>query len=798
MRNKKIGLIVICLSGLIGLPAVAQTPAPNASPDNAAGPPPFILPSLTIIGNTPLPGSGVDVDKVPANVQMLSSQSLWRDGEDDLLPSAAARRLSSVNLNSEQGTAYQSDFVYRGFEASPISGIPQGLAVYQNGVRINEAFGDIVNWELIPQFAVNQMTIQSNNPVFGLNALGGAVTLEMKNGFNFHGTDVQASGGSYGNVTGFAESGMQIGDVGLYGAIGGLHDDGFRNLNRTGIGQGYFDLGWEKNAFTVHLSVSAADSSLGAAGPTPIELLDMNRKSVFTFPQVIQNQAQLVQLTSTYRATDDLLLSGDVYYRHYHQSLIDGNTTDVAVCDNNASFFCLEGDNLYPADVLFDSHGNMVGAGALTVPPGAALGETDYTTTETNTIGAGLQAKFTHPLWDHANNFVVGATIDYSMTDYSASGVLGALLPDLAVTNSGIVIDQGLSPTASPPIEQPVSVSGTNNYYGLYATDTFDITPRLAFTASGRLNVADISISDRTGAAPALNGDHNYVHFNPGVGLTYKLTPNVTLYGGWSEANRAPTPSELTCSDPNKPCILDAFLVADPNLKQVVSQTFEFGARGHFTTETVPGQFLWNLGVFRTDSANDIMLLATDINGFGFFDNVGTTRRQGIEAGLAWRWENLLLSANYSFLDATFLENLALSSNSPAADSNGLIYVHPGDHIPLSPSHRLVLSAEYGFTPQWKVGADLRVVSSQYLIGDESNQEPKMPAYTTVNLHTSYRIHERITLFGEIDNIFDSHYFTYGTFTELDGLPANFNLSDPRTFSPAPGRTFYGGVRVSF
>ena len=149
---------------------------------------------MTVIGNTPLPGSGVDLDKVPANVQTLSAGALYRDGEDDLVPGAAARNLSSVNLNSEQGSPYQSDFVYRGFEASPISGVPQGLAVYQNGVRINEAFGDIVNWELIPQFAVNRMTIQSNNPVFGLNALGGAVTLEMKNGFNFHGTDVQASG----------------------------------------------------------------------------------------------------------------------------------------------------------------------------------------------------------------------------------------------------------------------------------------------------------------------------------------------------------------------------------------------------------------------------------------------------------------------------------------------------------------------------------------------------------------------------------------------------------------------------
>ena len=788
----------VCVAFLAVHAADAQAPAADNSLANSTGAPPIFLPSLTIIGNTPLPGSGVDLDKVPANVQTLSGGALYRDGADDLVPGAAARNLSSVNLNSEQGSSYQTDFVYRGFEASPISGVPQGLAVYQNGVRINEAFGDIVNWELIPQFAVNRMTIQSNNPVFGLNALGGAVTLDMKNGFNVHGTDVQASGGSFGNVTGFAESGMQIGDVGFYGAFGGVHDDGYRQLDRSGIAQGYFDLGWEKNDFTIHISGSAADSTLGATGPTPIELLRANRAGIFTFPQTVQNQAQLIQLTSTYRPADDILLSGDVYYRHYHQHLIDGNTTDVRPCANDAAFFCLEGANLYPADVLFNSHGNMVPTSAIAVSAVDAYGETDFTTTDTNTVGGGLQAKFTNPIWNHDNNLVVGATVDYSMTNYSAMGVLGAMSPSLDVTGSDVVIDQGLSPTASPPIEQPVNVSGTNTYYGFYATDTFDVTPRLALTASGRFNLAEIGLADRTGAAPALSGAHTYAHFNPGGGLTYKLADNVTLYGGWSESNRAPTPAELSCSNPVNPCLLDAFLVADPPLKQVVSQTFEFGARGHFETAAVPGQFLWHLGVYRTDSDNDILLLGTAINGFGYFSNVGVTRRQGIEASLAWHWDRLLLSANYSYLDATFRENLALSSNSPAADSNGLIFVHRGDHIPLMPAHRLVLNAEYGATQHWKVGADLRFVSSQYLVGDNSNQEPKMPAYVTVDLHTSYRIFDRVTLFGEIDNVFNSQYFTYGTFAALDGLPPSVDLTDPRTFTPAPGRAFYAGVKVSF
>ena len=171
-----IGLIAAALALFSGPAALAQTPTPDSSstipPETSSTTATVTLPTVQVVGVTPLPGSGVDIDKIPANVQSLSSEQLWPDGQNDLVPTAVARRLSQVNLNNEQGSQFQPDFDYRGFEASPISGIPQGIAVYQNGVRINEAFGDTVNWDLVPQFAVNRLTLQSNNPVFGLNALG--------------------------------------------------------------------------------------------------------------------------------------------------------------------------------------------------------------------------------------------------------------------------------------------------------------------------------------------------------------------------------------------------------------------------------------------------------------------------------------------------------------------------------------------------------------------------------------------------------------------------------------------------
>jgi iron complex outermembrane receptor protein len=430
------------------------------------------------------------------------------------------------------------------------------------------------------------------------------------------------------------------------------------------------------------------------------------------------------------------------------------------------------------------------------LPDGATPGETDFTTTNTNSVGGALQATLTAPLAGKENHLVLGVSVDHSVTHYAAYGELGNILPNLAVVGSGVIIDQGASPTASPPIEAPVSVRPTTDYYGVYFTDTFNITKELAWTISGRWNRAQIEISDLLGEG--LDSRHSFARFNPGTGLTYTVSDRITAYAGYSEANRAPTAGELNCADPTSPCLLDAFLVSDPDLKQVISRTFEAGLRGRYTTSDKSASAQWYASVFRTNNSNDIILLATDINGFGYFSNAGTTRRQGVESGItftAGRWAG---NFSYTLLDATFRENLTLSSNSPAADNDGNIQVHPGNRIPLTPRNRVTLGLDYSATRQWKIGGDLRYTSSQFLGGDESNQEPPLPSFTVVNFHSSYAFSNAVQLFAGVDNAFDKTYATFGTFTALGGLPPNFNLTNPRTYSPSPPRTYFAGIRLSF
>ena len=423
---------------------------------------------------------------------------------------------------------------------------------------------------------------------------------------------------------------------------------------------------------------------------------------------------------------------------------------------------------------------------------GSVLGEIDRTWTTSNSFGGSVQAASSDKVFGHDNNFVVGISVDRGLVQFSSTSELGTINANQfpTVQGSGLFIDQPSGDVA------PVGLAATTLYTGLYTTDTFDVTPRLSVTAGGRFNVAQISLQDELGNDPLLNGSHDYSRFNSTVGATYKLTPNVTVYGGYSEANRAPTPLELGCSDPLRPCLIDNALVGDPNLQQVVSHTVEAGLRGHF--DIAKGLLSWGVGAYHALNTDDIINVASPIPGREYFQNGGDTLRQGIEANASYKWDRWNVYANYTYVDATFRNALTLSSPyNPYADANGNIFVVPGDHLTGIPDYGLKAGAEYRITDPLKLGADLNVVGSQYLVGDESNQNPKVPAYWVVNLHSSYQVSKNVELFALVKNLFNQHYYTYGTFFQTGSFPY-LNLTDPRSFIPGMPFATYAGIRATF
>jgi outer membrane receptor protein involved in Fe transport len=325
-----------------------------------------------------------------------------------------------------------------------------------------------------------------------------------------------------------------------------------------------------------------------------------------------------------------------------------------------------------------------------------------------------------------------------------------------------------------------------------------DVTDRLAATVSGRFNVAHVSLRDQIGTE--ITGDHTFSRFNPGAGLAYKITPEVTVYAGYSEANRTPTPAELSCADPVTPCSLTNFFVGDPPLQQVVARTVEAGFRGHFSP-SAGATVNWNVGLFRTETQDDIMFVSSPIIGRAFFQNIGETRRQGVEAGISLRMPRWFVFAQYAFLDATFQSTLVINSpENPFANRRGQIHVTPGDQLPGIPQHSLKVGFTHSVTNAWKIGLTARAFTGKYLVGDESNLNPKTNPYIVVNLNTTYDITPNVQLFGIIENLFNTKYETFGTFSPTSEVPIIQvpGASNPRSLSAGAPFAVYAGLRTKF
>ena len=256
---------------------------------------------VVVVGTTPVPGMTVNVDKVPGNVQTLKAGDLSSlDGTPSLIDGLSSH-LGSVSINDTLADAFQPDILYRGFEASPVLGTPQGLAVYQNGVRINEAFGDTVNWDLFPDIAIDRVDIVSANPLFGLNALGGAVSVTMKNGFSYHGLDGELSGGSFDQRQGAAEFGTNNDVFGFYAAARLLDQTGWRLFSHDSVRQYYADLSFHENGASIDLSFTHADNQLFGPGAAPVQSLAISSGECIHRPA---KQLQHVELHHSERGAE--------------------------------------------------------------------------------------------------------------------------------------------------------------------------------------------------------------------------------------------------------------------------------------------------------------------------------------------------------------------------------------------------------------------------------------------------------------------------------------------------------------
>lgn len=783
--------------------AVAPAPQPAAQPAPAAEAGLGGIDSGTV-NMSPIAGSELPISKYPAAVGRASQADIAKFHADSV-PEVLQNTVPGVVLSDAQGNVYQRSLQYRGFDASPVNGQAQGLAVYQNGVRINEAFGDIVNWDFLPDNAIEGISILGANPVYGLNALGGAVGIVMRDGFNFQGVEIDSRFGSYGHAQGSVAVGQRSGPWAAFVAGEYIRDGGYRDFSEADIRRIYADIGVKGDGNEFHINYTGADNKVGVTAAVPEALLDLGWDRTFTSPQTTDNNMSMVSVNGSVKATDTLTFSGVAYNRWFKQKHVDGNIAEAEDCGGDV---CLDGEKAENAagdDMPFD--------------PTLSYGTIDRTSQDARSYGASLQATEKARLFGFPNQFVVGASYDHGEVDYTASSELGYFLPRYVVSSFSTPFY-----LAEPDDYSPRNLSTTNDYAGVFFSNTTELTSRLSFTFGGRYNHARIEIQDNTGVSPELNGDHTFERFNPMAGATYALAPGLTLYGGYSEANRAPTAAELACADPDNPCLIESFLTADPPLKQVVSHTFELGLRGNLASWSDRSSLQWTAGLFRTENTDDIIAIASQSNGRGYFANAGDTLRQGVELGLTYRDQRWSTYANYAFIDATFrTANVLASPDNPNDDAiincttlapvvdrdtePVCVQVNSGDRLPGVPRHRFKAGADYRVTRAWNVGADVVAASNQIFFGDEGNDNAPLPGYARVNLRTSYDVTDHVQIYGLVNNVFDARYGLFGAFFNKeagesagtpDGTGDLLDNSNGRSITPAPPVTAYGGIKVRY
>ncbi|MYK17221.1 TonB-dependent receptor plug domain-containing protein, partial [Candidatus Poribacteria bacterium] len=307
---------------------------------------PVKLEPIEVIGVTPIHGVGLPKDKVPANIQTANSAAV--DAFQSLdLTEFISRNLGSVHINEAQNNPFQPDVRFRGFTASPLLGLPQGLATYQDGTRVNELFGDTVNWDVIPQSAIASINLMSgSNPLFGLNTLGGALSLKTKTGFTHPGHGVKVYGGSFTRRAAEFSSGDHNQRLSYFLSGNLFAEEGWRDFSPSEVRQLFGNIGWKENASTLDLSLTLANNELLGNGALPIDLLNTERSAVFTHPDRTKNNMLMANLRGSHAWSDNLILASTVYYRRNNVETFNGDDTDFEPCEDpeNEGFLCVGED----------------------------------------------------------------------------------------------------------------------------------------------------------------------------------------------------------------------------------------------------------------------------------------------------------------------------------------------------------------------------------------------------------------------------------------------------------------------
>ena len=750
--------------------AAAALSAPAAWAQAASSTP---ASQVEIIGTSPLAGLGVDRNLLPYASQTVRRDAL-NQAQAEQMTDFLARRMAGMQVNDIQGSPFQADLTFRGYRASGLLGASQGLSVYLDGVRINEPFGDVVNWDMVPEFALQSLTVLPGaNPSFGLNTLGGAIVLETADGLSATGVRAEIGAGSFGRRRAELGLGQRHAD-GWHSYLGGTlfdengwrdHSPGKQALLMAKLGRGAGDTDWS-------LGLLAGRATLVGNGLLPAvtlhddgarpDLYATSRSAVFSHPDQTRNTVTQLAFNLSHQLDRDSRLQALAYARNSRRDTVNGDgaeEVDPAEPDINAAL--------------------------------------NTTATRQTAWGGALSLARRAG----AHQWQVGASLDTSRVRYQQLEQEGSFDASRGVH------------AGDEDAELSASVVGRSSHLGLYATDTWRLAPTTHVTGTLRANRSRVSntlttVDDDTGVLEAKPKESfTYTSLNPALGLTQQWGGGLTVFGNIARNTRVPTVIELGCADPDEPCRLPAGLQSDPYLKQVRATSLEAGLRWR-PPDAGWGQRL-ELALFRTDNRDDIVFGSVSATSqLGYFQNFARTRHQGLDA--SWQAQigpvasPVTITAAYSHLQASYQAHGILRMG----ERN--VAITPGTRLAGLPRHSGKLAADWALGGGLSIGADLQLVSARAVQGNEDGlledgaterQVLSIPGHGLLHLRLQWPLRPGITVLARVQNALNRRYESYGALAEtVFDAQGRFTGDEEDALFVAPGapRSAWLGLRLKF
>ena len=709
-----------------GAQATAVPRAPVAPPPPAASAAAALQLPTVIVRSSATEGFRA----APRGAYAISGRTL-REQPATPLPEALAQHLPGAALTHEQGNTLQPSLRVNGFAASPLLGTPQGLSVFQDGVRVNEPFGDTVNWDLLPSNAIRSITlVPYADPVFGLNTLGGSVLIETRDGRHDPGGEIGMEVGSFGRTAEHVRVGGRHGHWSAFVAARDQHDNGIApdtpSRNRTLFAKATRDADGNQ----LDVSYTFAQSHLSGSQTLPADWL-RTPATVYTAPDWIDNQLDFLNIGDTQVLAPHWQVTARVYLRNSDQSGLNSNV--------NNSYDGTTPTLANPvADNVLDALHQQSRGVTLAVRTDAAL--------------AGMR-----------NVLSAGVDFDRQTVAYTQARQAATFTSQRDTLGIG------------PFDQQRVELGVHNVYRGFYFSEKLSPNPAWDLEGGGRYDDAHVDMIDHLGGA--LGGAHGFARFNPSVGVDLHPTHRASYDLRYAQGMRVPMPVELTCASPSAPCTLPNVLVADPSLAAEVAHTVQAGAVWHLAGMRLRASYT------RTALDNAIQFISLPGMTQGYFTNIPQERLRTMTVDLLggrahWQW-SASLSHTLATYESAFLEQSASNSS---ADASGNIQVRPGDRLPNIPVWTAALSAQYMPTERWTLRGQLVAYSDRYAQGNENNQDARgrVGGFAVVNFGTRYRVNSRWRIDLSIHNLFNRVYEDFGQ------LGQNAFTGPDRSFSRDP------------